>query len=264
MGSIPARAGQPRSMGRIRVRDGVYPRTRGATTSLRLARHRVQGLSPHARGNPQRGRAWGRIRRSIPARAGQPVSSAPNMRPPTVYPRTRGATLTVKVLGTTLSGLSPHARGNRASCPGCAMTTGSIPARAGQPGVVSWLRYDHRVYPRTREATTTCPTIRQHRQGLSPHARGNRQPRLQPRSRWGSIPARAGQPTSSSAAKALSAVYPRTRGATRQQRAQHAPAHGLSPHARGNHESFGLDVGDGRSIPARAGQPALPNRRQPH
>ena len=71
--SIPARAGEPGRQSRQPVFLGVYPRTRGGTIIAEIRKRVTAGLSPHARGNRRlHGCLWC-IRRSIPARAGEPL-----------------------------------------------------------------------------------------------------------------------------------------------------------------------------------------------
>ena len=110
--SIPARAGQPYHQPRQVDFLGVYPRTRGATLRLGPDPGTRPGLSPHARGNLGRYVVGGPQEGSIPARAGQPRVARRRGNCVRVYPRTRGATITVNDLNEEPAGLSPHARGN--------------------------------------------------------------------------------------------------------------------------------------------------------
>ncbi len=253
--SIPARAGQPswRRLTWPGVR--VYPRTRGATAQTWRARRWGTGLSPHARGNPA-DIPFTRARMgSIPARAGQPCPGPRRLVLRGVYPRTRGATAETRCSVVSSWGLSPHARGNHLIARHSGGTSGSIPARAGQPRSPSSCSGSARVYPRTRGATEYTSAAEIDKLGLSPHARGNQPTAL---FRWngiGSIPARAGQPASEPTSTSQSWVYPRTRGATVYSPIAPSALFGLSPHARGNHPRVIRSVVSVRSIPARAGQP---------
>ena len=78
--SIPAHAGEPAPSPRGACPRAVYPRPRGGTAVLRPASPPADGLSPPTRGNPGRGGASARRRRSIPAHAGEPPS-APSVSP---------------------------------------------------------------------------------------------------------------------------------------------------------------------------------------
>ena len=187
-GSIPARAGEPRScrdlVGRPGLSphgrgnrpraDGVYPRTGGGTSrqgkvSIEgLSRAAwvaagLKGLSPHGRGNHSaRVRPHG-DRGSIPARAGEPGTTAarrrglsphqPRRLAPSerVYPRTGGGT------GGDDRGSPPQrhpgsipARAGEPRSGASVNEDGSIPARAGEPHCTAAIR---RVYPRTGGGT---------------------------------------------------------------------------------------------------------------
>ena len=136
-GSIPARAGQPLPLGPRPRLCQVYPRTRGATLRIVVCIRRVEGLSPHARGNLTVSVTVEVPGGSIPARAGQPGRGCEDRFHQGVYPRTRGATPEAPKPATTRRGLSPHARGNRCRLARDQDFARSIPARAGQPFVSS-------------------------------------------------------------------------------------------------------------------------------
>ena len=216
----------------------VYPRTRGATCCSRAFLASLLGLSPHARGNLVRRGVLRQCPRSIPARAGQPLTYEDTASLNTVYPRTRGATMATVWTRQGLEGLSPHARGNRV-----------------HPVVYLPLQ---RVYPRTRGATMALSCSSVSSTGLSPHARGNPHVVHVPLDNRGSIPARAGQPAPPRSVSSRKAVYPRTRGATNVDSPSESSPEGLSPHARGNRGKDSLVVAHLGSIPARAGQPPSP------
>ena len=94
--------------------------------------------------------------------------------------------------------------------------------------------------------------------GLSPRGRGNLRPRDYEMGGMGSIPAWAGEPASSPPSRGTSGVYPRVGGGTAGLAASNDAGQGLSPRGRGNRGRLGyLREPDG-SIPAWAGEPALP------
>ena len=93
--------------------------------------------------------------------------------------------------------------------------------------------------------------------GLSPLARGNRAVCRRGDGERGPIPARAGQPLLRQLSASIGRAYPRSRGATTNERLRVSVSMGLSPLARGN-----LPIAKHRSsvlgpIPARAGQPRV-------
>ena len=75
--SIPACAGEPTTVNAATMAAKVYPRVRGGTTVRQLLLARFAGLSPRARGNRNNGRPAARVRRSIPACAGEPAELFP-------------------------------------------------------------------------------------------------------------------------------------------------------------------------------------------
>ena len=234
VGSIPARAGQPRPTRRTLLDRRVYPRACGATVLTPFVPLIWGGLSPRVRGNlslppslPQRGG-------SIPARAGQPFCLSRIAITPGVYPRACGATLIRAGVGSRDEGLSPRVRGNLRVPTRVALMAGSIPARAGQPVSRCLVRRRRAVYPRACGATTGCRARSQHAIGLSPRVRGNHLHRRQRSKSSGSIPARAGQPRAWAARRQLPPVYPRACGATRASRHHVCDGGGLSPRVRGN------------------------------
>ena len=70
--SIPAYAGDPACLRRFGWATGVYPRLRGGSTSKPDAPRYADGLSPPTRGIQRDIQAAARLRRSIPAYAGDP------------------------------------------------------------------------------------------------------------------------------------------------------------------------------------------------
>ena len=73
-GSIPARAGEPEEAARDVDQVGVYPRACGGTSSWSRTDAWLPGLSPRVRGNLSASPSTEIVKRSIPARAGEPFS----------------------------------------------------------------------------------------------------------------------------------------------------------------------------------------------
>ena len=92
-GSIPARAGEPRSSRSRSPRPRVYPRTCGGTWRTSSLPSRNPGLSPHVRGNLSNANESLTLIGSIPARAGEPYAQAGRPCCRWVYPRTCGGTM---------------------------------------------------------------------------------------------------------------------------------------------------------------------------
>ena len=114
-GPIPARAGQPSATNSWPRESRAYPRSRGATRRRQRFGPAHRGLSPLARGNQSPGLSRRGCSGPIPARAGQPRTGGGAESARRAYPRSRGATLVVSRPRILKLGLSPLARGNRAS-----------------------------------------------------------------------------------------------------------------------------------------------------
>ena len=91
-GSIPAPAGEPASKSSVCIRNWVYPRACGGTTFPSPSLPPPCGLSPRLRGNQLFIRNDGHTAGSIPAPAGEPVTSPPYWGLREVYPRACGGT----------------------------------------------------------------------------------------------------------------------------------------------------------------------------
>ena len=171
--SIPACAGEPRTLAGVTGRGRVYPRLCGGTSAVACQHVCVSGLSPPVRGNPLRPRRPQAQPRSIPACAGEP---APAIRPAgqkPVYPRLCGGTSLPYHRLPLRHGLSPPVRGNRPRRPPAPGRPGSIPACAGEPAYPRPSGRSSGVYPRLCGGTGVARPIDPHPGGLSPPVRGN-------------------------------------------------------------------------------------------
>ncbi len=258
LGSIPACAGEPgHQVAGIRS-DEVYPRVCGGTAHWHTQKYTLLGLSPRVRGNPRRCRLCTPAIRSIPACAGEPRGRCvAGLRLP-VYPRVCGGTSGWARIRTTRRGLSPRVRGNPGLDTAAVDARRSIPACAGEPARGAPTRPENGVYPRVCGGTVVIFNQAFDRRGLSPRVRGNHPTKNEERQALRSIPACAGEPSSSSLTKVARGVYPRVCGGTRgDTEVAHVPR-GLSPRVRGNRvERFNFRRRR-RSIPACAGEPTSP------
>ena len=162
MRSIPARAGEPCCSMASRMACWVYPRACGGTPKRSRRSLLSIGLSPRVRGNHIRPGDLVKQGGSIPARAGEPPWSGRRRRRSGVYPRACGGTNTIQQSVSVVAGLSPRVRGNRLFDVLSIQTTGSIPARAGEPETGNTVGFPSRVYPRAcggtnRRSARTCP-----------------------------------------------------------------------------------------------------------
>ena len=175
--SIPACAGEPQTAGRPHAAIPVYPRVCGGTHLSLSEMQKGKGLSPRVRGNRYVGAIRCAFIRSIPACAGEPPAYSPSPLRDGVYPRVCGGTISRTGGRIAIKGLSPRVRGNRPAMRYVCEACRSIPACAGEPGLVAvQSRYD-KVYPRVCGGTITQTARRDWREGLSPRVRGNRRRR---------------------------------------------------------------------------------------
>ena len=221
------------------------------------------GLSPRERGNRISDIEARQSLGSIPARAGEPAPRRRESRPRAVYPRASGGTLDRGAEGEGLAGLSPRERGNLPRPHWWLLRVGSIPARAGEPWIIMALAAVIAVYPRASGGTPVVLISFPTYTGLSPRERGNPPADQRVHDRDGSIPARAGEPAPARAPAPVVQVYPRASGGTAPGKEFGLVLDGLSPRERGNRLPHAGPVQRGRSIPARAGEPAHHRRAPP-
>ena len=172
---------------------------------------------------------WG----SIPARAGETIGYKAPDPLGWVYPRTGGGNPFRSRRNRSAYGLSPHGRGKPRRAIQERQARRSIPARAGETVATSNQRTAPAVYPRTGGGNCAGQPVPSSRTGLSPHGRGKHVPGGKQRPAQRSIPARAGETGSGSAAGIANRVYPRTGGGNRYTPQVVLPSPGLSPHGRG-------------------------------
>ena len=157
-GSIPAHAGQPFPEAATESIRQVYPRACGATINAARNMRAGWGLSPRMRGNQANRQGWTRLKRSIPAHAGQPPKRKPEVVYIPVYPRACGATQRHPWHALLVQGLSPRMRGNLLNRRSRQWSRRSIPAHAGQPAVSIRYGAPRAVYPRACGATDSTAT----------------------------------------------------------------------------------------------------------
>ena len=238
--------------------DAVYPRVGGGASASAIAARSGDGLSPRGRGSPRTPLGDQRILGSIPAWAGEPVWSSHASCRARVYPRVGGGAQPSTILSVIREGLSPRGRGSRQARQSANRKHRSIPAWAGEPGIVSakmvassgrprsipawageplwenWSRGGDKVYPRVGGGASSRARPGSNKTGLSPRGRGSLRSGGQARHQSRSIPAWAGEPRPARPSRV-------TRG--------------LSPRGRGSPKEPLKRIQRTRSIPAWAGEP---------
>ena len=145
-----------------------------------------------------------------------------------------GGTIAGHLQRALLHGLSPRVRGNLPLAGVATDSHRSIPACAGEPPSAPSAPCVPTVYPRVCGGTATFCRKRCARQGLSPRVRGNRASPCKRTDGGRSIPACAGEPTSTPSLHSICTVYPRVCGGTGLATRTRVPYFGLSPRVRGN------------------------------
>ena len=233
----------------------VYPRVCGGTRRPLNSCSPGDGLSPRVRGNPSRFTNVPLWLRSIPACAGEPLRHGRPDLLDAVYPRVCGGTeMALLKLGRDC-GLSPRVRGNLLGAGLGGAFYRSIPACAGEPGMVAATWNSITVYPRVCGGTVGVSRWMSRETGLSPRVRGNRRGPTRRQGGQRSIPACAGEPVNTPGETPSIWVYPRVCGGTKPPNRPVARATGLSPRVRGNRGTGPPLEHCGRSIPACAGEP---------
>ena len=132
-----------------------------------------------------------------------------------------------------LPGLSPRGRGKRLDVKVGYIRGGSIPAWAGETFVRVAACAVFRVYPRVGGGNRSASKCASTASGLSPRGRGKPPVGIRIRPQTRSIPAWAGETSTSAWGGALNPVYPRVGGGNRAHSSAMGSRNGLSPRGRG-------------------------------
>ena len=231
--SIPAWAGETGGGGGPAVQGEVYPRVGGGNLIPAVKDVGYHGLSPRGRGKHAGPSPFIRQQGSIPAWAGEtPILPMPC--PATaVYPRVGGGNYGRQLALLRPDGLSPRGRGKHRAALPAGEVLRSIPAWAGETCFsIPFLRVK-KVYPRVGGGNQCGNYRRRYFQGLSPRGRGKRGFRRRVREGLRSIPAWAGETSTSSVRPRMRPVYPRVGGGNAIPRQEEPLSGGLSPRGRG-------------------------------
>ena len=198
-------------------------------------------------------RAVARLRRLIPARAGNTTCTLTVSCETPAHPRSRGEHSASGFVISPPSGSSPLARGTHSG----SFTGGSprrlIPARAGNTCPESAQQTDAAAHPRSRGEHFFAGATHAAGDGSSPLARGTPRPANRHRRSHRLIPARAGNTAKGAQRSAADAAHPRSRGEHSACLRNSTSASGSSPLARGTQNAEDQTPQATRLIPARAG-----------
>ena len=230
---IPAHAGNIFSRPRATIKVTVHPRTCGEHSTGIPNELPSFGSSPHMRGTSPVGGGREKMRRFIPAHAGNIRRRRRRPRRRSVHPRTCGEHVCVSEDDAHDRGSSPHMRGTWHRGVQQHVGVRFIPAHAGNIGPSAPGSRRTPVHPRTcgEHGSRTAPSS--HSTGSSPHMRGTcrNSTHCVPSARF--IPAHAGNITSTWAATRTTTVHPRTCGEHASADTDPADSDGSSPHMRG-------------------------------
>ena len=148
---------------------------------------------------------------------------------------------------------SPPARGTQRCVLGLFASHRFIPARAGNTSARRRRRFSRTLHPRPRGEHGPLAGIRRIVGASSPPARGTRVLAQQQPPRCRFIPARAGNTPGQIATKRRRSLHPRPRGEHGEAPIKYPLDHASSPPARGTRARRVPRLGQGRFIPARAG-----------
>ena len=150
----------------------VYPRWRGELNIGNGFAVAASGLSPLARGTPEFEPDKLRVRRFIPAGAGNTYLTSLIIPQIQVYPRWRGEHISALSTAISVSGLSPLARGTPRLGVRVGIIGRFIPAGAGNTPRAHIFKFSESVYPRWRGEHFRDIRYREREIGLSPLAWG--------------------------------------------------------------------------------------------
>ncbi len=252
-GLIPARAGNTSRGVSPAACFGAHPRSRGDHWRCSFAVRRASGSSPLARGPHTLLRAERLTLGLIPARAGTTWATPPLTRCRRAHPRSRGDHPASVPSASGRAGSSPLARGPHYWLRFQYWCAGLIPARAGTTLSVWVVRFPGRAHPRSRGDHSVPQVQVKPPLGSSPLARGPQEQEEEEVTRWGLIPARAGNTSWAGSRRTSARAHPRSRGEHCWVWLVVVKVQGSSPLARGTPKDAGDRLSLNGLIPARAG-----------
>ena len=172
----------------------------------------------------------------------------------TVHPRVCGGNPGKAASIAYVAGPSPRVRGKPLRDSTILLDLGSIPACAGETAMDPSILRMNQVHPRVCGGNIEPPVARPWPAGPSPRVRGKRDPLAEVDDKKRSIPACAGETSTSAYATSEKTVHPRVCGGNFGAPRRRSPAPGPSPRVRGKRAAVLIEVEDIGSIPACAGE----------
>jgi hypothetical protein len=213
----------------------VHPRACGEHLFFDAIDFGDAGSSPRVRGTRERPDLSARLRRFIPARAGNTSISSASMSVCTVHPRACGEHIAVSWNSNWSSGSSPRVRGTHARNDRAGQKIRFIPARAGNTRSCLHDGGGDAVHPRACGEHRSFSALGLEMSGSSPRVRGTQSKRLLALCNGRFIPARAGNTAAGASPRLLSSVHPRACGEHNGHCSLFEIKVGSSPRVRGTH-----------------------------
>ena len=169
---IPAHAGNRTRIGNRQRPFPVHPRARGEQSTWRAHASACAGSSPRTRGTVDLARPRLRLRRFIPAHAGNSRPGAPTPPPAPVHPRARGEQVLTTFGRDSGYGSSPRTRGTERMGRSRIARLRFIPAHAGNRASTATWPPIRTVHPRARGEQASKAIAISAASGSSPRTRG--------------------------------------------------------------------------------------------
>ena len=244
-------------------RKAVHPRVGGEHRFASTPISASTGSSPRGRGTRGFARQFRRLRRFIPAWAGNTRKWAPGPPPSSVHPRVGGEHADELLPAFAQGGSSPRGRGTHRPFVRHHRRRRFIPAWAGNTVVKVAHSAASAVHPRVGGEHRVALAANVIDNGSSPRGRGTRKMANAPRYRMRFIPAWAGNTRAGTRETDTQAVHPRVGGEHQTSTTPKPRPTGSSPRGRGTHNGVELLQIVGRFIPAWAGNTLAASSRAP-
>ena len=173
-GPIPAGTGETNILDPLNTAGRAYPRRHGGNVDKFCLWVRRSGLSPQARGKPQKTPRQALSVGPIPAGTGETSSITGTSVIFRAYPRRHGGNSVTPHQANCQKGLSPQARGKLDPAWVGTFIPGPIPAGTGETSRSLPYQMRSGAYPRRHGGNPLTPVLGNCLQGLSPQARGKR------------------------------------------------------------------------------------------
>ena len=250
---IPAHAGNSRPYGQDRADSADHPRACGELPKRRDIHVSCDGSSPRMRGTPHRRECVGRLRRIIPAHAGNSQLILVSRRIRSDHPRACGELIALMRFLRASAGSSPRMRGTLLQVRPELSRGRIIPAHAGNSVTPSSTHRQFPDHPRACGELVPPGVTLAPKDGSSPRMRGTHMSGVAAVLTSRIIPAHAGNSRYWARFDSAPSDHPRACGELEVRPVHGAACHGSSPRMRGTRYGRAEIGHRNRIIPAHAG-----------